>query len=43
MITDELLNTFLTVSDHFYQQRIQGQENKPQQPDISVDEIYIIF
>jgi len=40
MITDELLNVFLTESNHYYQQHIRGQENKTQQPDISVDEIY---
>ena len=35
MITDELVNILLTESNHYYQQCIQGQENKTHQPDIS--------
>jgi hypothetical protein len=43
MFTDKQLNIILVKSNHYYQQHIQGQEDKTWQPDISFDELYHFY
>jgi hypothetical protein len=39
MFTNEIFNIVLVETKHCYQQHIQGQDYKTQQPDITIDEI----